>query len=271
MKTFRPFAPLAFAAALAFAAPVHAAGGDNHGGDHAADHDGGHDDHGSDHADDGHGSDHGDGHGDGHGEGHGDGHHYEYTADADGDGTPNWLDPTDGSEENTHFPLWGVLFHAINLAILFGVLFWFGRRPVGDALANRALSIRKELTESARVRDEAKQRNMELAARLDKIESEIAGMKTAAEKEAQQAEAALIERAEAEAERIKDGAERTIRDEVQRARAALKRDAVVLAVELAENALKERVDADHQQRLAREFLDSLKNDATNDASGESRV
>ncbi len=270
MTSFRSFAPLAFAAALAFAAPALASGGDGHGGDHAADHDAGHDDHGGDHADD-HGGDHGDDHGDAHGGDHGGEHHYEYTADADGDGTINWLDPTDGSEPNTHFPLWAILAHAVNFLILFGVLFWFGRRPVGDALANRALSIRKELTESARLRDEAKQRNDDLAARLDKIEHEIAGMRSAAEQDAQHAEEALIERAHAEAERIKEGAERTIRDEVQRARAALKRDAVGLAVDLAENALKERVGADHQQRFAREFLDSLKNDANNDASGESRV
>ncbi|MEZ4319356.1 MAG: ATP synthase F0 subunit B [Myxococcota bacterium] len=251
---------------LVVSTPVWAAGGDEHGTGHGTEHgtehganDHGANDHGGDHG--ANAGDHGAGaHGDSHEGGHG---HYEYTADADGDGTPNWLDTTDGTEKNEHFPLYGILFHAINLLILAGILVWFGRRPISDALANRALAIRKELTDSARLRDEARQRDEELAARLDKIEAEISGMRTEAEQEAAKAEAALVTRAHAEAERIQGAAERSIRDEVQRARAALKRDAVALAVELAEGALKERVNADHQQQLARDFLDSLQNGGVN--------
>jgi len=190
-------------------------------------------------------------------------HHYLYTADSDGDGTPNWLDSTDGSEPNEHFPITGMAFHAVNLLLLLGILFYYGRRPINDSLANRALSIRKELTDSARLRDEAQQRNNDLASRLDKIESEIASMREEAEQEAAKAEVALIARAHSEAERIAAAAERSIRDEVQRARAALKRDAVALAVDLAESSLKERVTADHQQGFARDFLDSIKNGGVN--------
>lgn len=248
----------AFFGLFLFAASPALAAGDDHGS-----HDGGHatttghDEHGSDaHGGGDHGADaaHGDDHG---------GHHYAYTADADGDGTPNWLDSTDGTEPNEHFPLKGIVYHGINLLILAGLLVWFGRRPIADALAARALGIRKELTDSARMRDEAMQRNDGLAKRLDKIEQEIAGMREEAEQDAAKAETALVARAHAEGERIQAAAERSIRDEVQRARAALKRDAVALAVELAENALKEKVTSDHQQRLAREFLDSIKDDGVN--------
>lgn len=191
----------------------------------------------------------------------GEGGHYEYTADADHDGTANWMD----ADEGDHYPLTGIGFHAINLLIFLGAGFWFGRRPINDAVSNRSLAIRKELTDSARIRDEARQRNQDLGERLDRIEAEIDGMREKAEQEAANEEAQLIARAEAEANRITDSAERSIRDEVTRARFALKRDAVTLAVELAEATLKERMNADHQQRLARDFLASIK------ADGENRV
>ena len=42
-----------------------------------------------------------------------------------------------------------------------------------------------------------------------------------------------------------------------RARADLRRDAVELAVELAENALKENISQADQERLAREFLTAI--------------
>jgi F-type H+-transporting ATPase subunit b len=194
-----------------------------------------------------------------HGGGHGDSHHYLYTADSDHDGTVNWMD----ADEGEHFPLASVGFHAFNLLLFAGVIGWFGRRPISDALSSRALAIRKELTDSARVRDEARQRNAELGERLDRIEAEIQGMRDKAAQDAANEEAALIARAETEAARIAETAERSVRDEVSRARFALKRDAVALAVDLAESALKERMDAQHQQRLARDFLDSIKSDGEN--------
>lgn len=257
------FTMLLTSAMLALAAPAFAA---PHGDDHGSHEEKGHgadDGHGHGGHDDGHGSAHGDDH---HGDDHGGGHHVLWSADADGDGQPNWMDPDfepepgKGPQGSFATPLAKVGFHAINLLLFVGVLFWFGRRPITDALANRALGIRKELEDSHKVFDDAKARNDELGARLDKIEAEIAGMRTEAEQEAERQEQKLVERAHNEAGRIAEAAQRSIRDEVQRARFALKRDAVALAVELAESTLKEKMTADHHQQLAREFLDSLKED-----------
>lgn len=213
-------------------------------GDHGA---------GSHAADAGHEGEHGGDHG----------AHYLYTADADGDGTPNWLDSTDGSEPNSHFPLMGIGAHFINLLLFLGVAFYMGRRPIKDALGDRALAVKKDITESARSRDEARQRTQELGQRLDNIEAELLVLREKTEAEAAKEEAALIARANAEAERIQEAAQRSIRDEVTRARYALKRDAVDLAVQLAEETLKGRMTADNQQRLARDFLDTIKSDGEN--------
>ena len=199
------------------------------------------------------------GHGDEHAESGHDEHHY-YTADQDGDGIANWLDPENDGEPNELYVVKILIFHAINLAILIGLLFVFVRKPIADALRTRALTIRKELTDTARARDEAKQHHDEVAARLTAIESEIRTMHEEAEADAKVLEAKLIERAHSEAERVAGGAERKIRDEAQRARLELRRDAVALAVQLAEATLREKIGPDDQQRLAREFLTAINED-----------
>lgn len=196
------------------------------------------------HGDDAHGGDHGGGHGS----------HY-YTADDDGDGTANWMD---GDSEL--FVLSDLGFHGFNLFCLVIIMWWFGRKPIGDAVRERALGIRKELTDTARARDEAYQRHQELVARLDKIEGEIETMESEAAAESAHEEAKLIERAEAEAQRIAETAERNIRDESSRARNALRKDAIELATKLAEGILTQNVTAADQQALARDFLTSLSSD-----------
>jgi len=191
----------------------------------------------------------------------GDGVHHYYSADDDEDGVPNWRDSTHGDEPNKDtYVLDKLLLHAFNLALLVGLILFFVRRPIADALRTRALTIRKELTDSARARDEAHQHHEEVAARLVAIETEIQALRNEAIAEAAILEAKLIERANDESERIAEGAERKIRDEAQRARLELRRDAVELAVELAESALRDRIGDADQQRLAREFLNAIHDD-----------
>lgn len=228
-------------------------------------HDGGHaETHGGGHAEAPHGGEH---EGDSHGAHHDPGAYY--LGDADGDGTPNWMDASwDGETRGT----WDILteaddpfvipeigFHTLNLAVLLTLLFVFAARPIGDALKNRALAIRKDLVDAARARDEARQKNEELAARLQRFEKELEQMRAQAAQDAKADAELLVARANAEAERIEATAGRSIAEEVRRAKASLRAEAVDLAVKLAEATLSKEVQSDDQRRLARQFLESLNN------------
>lgn len=252
MKSFLKLM-LAGAIAVCFVAtPVFAApDGDGHDAPHGDSHaEAGH---GDGHAAAGHGGDHGDEH-------HG-GHHY-YTDDDDGDGVPNWRDSDDGSFDTPEtYVVSGLVFHAINLAILLGLIGYAIRKPVGDVFRDRARRIRAELTDSARQRDEANQRHQELLARLEKIEGEVDDMAEQAREAASREEASLVERADREAVRIGEQATRSIRDETTRARNVLRREAVELAVKLAEDTLRSKVASEDQRSLAQDFLDSLQQGA----------
>ena len=240
-------------------------GGSDHAGGEHGDHGDGHGagDHG-----DGHGAgDHGDGHGaGGHGDGHG--HHVpEPFADDDHDGTMNWFDGNfagDGKQRTFlgMFNLspagrWG--FHAINLALLVGVLVFFGRRPIGEALRLRSAEIRKDIDRAADLKSAAQDRFDAVTFRLNGLEDEIVKMREDASRTVEAEKSAITARAEASAARIADAAERSIRDETERARRALRTEAVELATQLAQETLSNKLQAEDRQRLAQDLLDSLEN------------
>ena len=185
-------------------------------------------------------------------------HHAYYSDDDDGDGIPNWRDRYQFDERNTEtYHVTNLIFHAFNLSLLLFIIVWFGRKPITDGLKNRAERIRHELTDSARLRDEAQKKYEEVDARLRHIADEIENIKTQGADQAQQEEQRLIERAKSEAQRIEDGAKRHIRDALVRARVELRDEAVSLAIEMAENIVKKEVSGEDQTRLAQAFLASL--------------
>ncbi len=181
--------------------------------------------------------------------------HVTVTGDDDHDGTANWLD-----SDSEAYAVVRLGSQTISLLIVLGVLFVYARPAISDFVKDRALAGRKQLTDSANARREAEQRAAGLESRLASIEAEIARIRADAEVEAAGEEARLLERAKEESARIATVAERKIRDEVNRARVALRTEAVELAVQLAETSLRGAIGTADQQRLAREFLESLKKD-----------
>jgi F-type H+-transporting ATPase subunit b len=183
---------------------------------------------------------------------HGGEHHACFTCDDDHDGQANWLDG-----DSADYAASKLGFHAANLALFAGILFWFGLPAIRSGLQSRALVINKDLAEAARLKAEAEARHAEIAARLSSLEAEIGRIQDAASAAGQAEEQRLGERAREAAARVAETAERQIRDEAARARAEIRREAVERAVELAQVILRGQVQAADQRRLAQEFLDAV--------------
>ncbi|MBN2798634.1 MAG: ATP synthase F0 subunit B, partial [Deltaproteobacteria bacterium] len=192
---------------------------------------------------------------------HGDaahGGHHDPWADEDHDGTPSWLDPTLGDEPNEAYALNGLKWHLINLLLLLGVLGYFAKKPLMSFLAGRAAEIREEVQDAAALKAEADARHQALIARMEAFDGEVRAIEEDAVRRAAEEEAKLKERSEHAAAQILDNATRQIREETSRAQAALRTEAVELAVQLAERTLRETVQADDQRRLAAQFLETLR-------------
>jgi len=163
----------------------------------------------------------------------------------------------DGGGGHDGIPVKEIIFHAVNLALLLGILTYLLKNKVADGLASRAGGIRKDIDDATNLRAETQTRFDALETKLQTFEDELALMKRDAEADADREQAAIEKRAANDAELIKAAAERTIRDETLRARQALREDAVVLAVELAKKNLEGDFKAADEKRFAEEFLGAL--------------
>jgi|GEM_PF-539452 len=163
----------------------------------------------------------------------------------------------EAAAEAVHVDWVGIGLHLFNLALLLVVIGYFARKKIRDALADRTAEIKRDIDESNRLRKESRERFEEIEARIAGFEQRIAGMKAQAELDATEERQAIMERADRELVRLQESTERTIRSETAKARMALRRDAVALAMELAEDRIAANVGASDDQRLAEDFFQEI--------------
>lgn len=137
----------------------------------------------------------------------------------------------------------------INLAIVIGILYYFGSKVLGETLSKRSGDISQALKEV-----EARQK--EAAAALADQQQKLAAAQTEAERIKKEAEAraasskeAIMAKSSKEIERLREEAAQDLNREREQAIAQLRRRVVEMALSRAESRIKESVDAGAQQQL----------------------
>jgi len=162
-----------------------------------------------------------------------------------------------GGQESHGIPWESLGWHLVNLTILLVAIFLFARRPVADALKNRATGVRRAIEGAQAERDQARAQLDEIEEKLAEFELQVERLRRDTAAQAQHEREVLLERARREAETVRLAAERAIRDETRRARRELQEQSVTLAAALAERILaSQAADAD-QQALARQLLEAV--------------
>jgi F-type H+-transporting ATPase subunit b len=206
----------------------------------------------------GHGE-HAEGHGE-HAEGHGD-HDHAPTFD-DINWAYGFLGEKEGAEPGL---LWrpkgmpvpfGAL--ALDAAILYWLLIKFGKKPIGDALKARKLSITKGMEDAAKMKAEAEASLAKYKQQLDEIDETVARIRREM-KEAGDAESArILEEAKERRARMERDARALVEQELKAAREQLIRETVGSALKSAETSLRSSIGDADRQRLGDEFLASIK-------------
>jgi F-type H+-transporting ATPase subunit b len=178
--------------------------------------------------------------GDAHGGGHGEPH------------VANWWGI---GEKYAETPALGFL--AITFLVFVGGLVAFARKPLADHLASRADAVEKAIAEATKAKEAALARAREAEARFAALEGEVKKMK--ADFEAQgKAEADRIETAAADmARKISRDTDDMIAAELERAREALRAEASKLALQLAEERIRQMLTSDDDARLKRGLVNEL--------------
>lgn len=137
----------------------------------------------------------------------------------------------------------------INLAILLGILYFYGSKIVGDILSERRSKIAQQI-------EEIEQKQKTAAATLANEQQKLAEAKQTAEKirqeahaNAEKAKAAILAQGEKEVERLKATAAADLSSEEARAIAELKQRVAALALERVESRLPGMLDDSAQTTL----------------------
>jgi F-type H+-transporting ATPase subunit b len=147
-----------------------------------------------------------------------------------------------------------LIWHAVNLALLLGVLLYFLRAPIRGFFATRRRDIEQNLERAQAVLREAEQRLAEWKGRLSRLDAEIQEIRRLAQERAEIEGRQILADAEAAAARIRRDGAAAVAQEERRARDALRREAADLAIELAGEILRREVTDSDRVRLAEEFI-----------------
>jgi F-type H+-transporting ATPase subunit b len=154
----------------------------------------------------------------------------------------------------------------LNFAIVAGAIGYFSKQNLPGMFRNRTASIQKAMQEARRASEDANRRLAEIETRLSRLDAEIAGLRSAAEKEALTEEARIKAAAEEDGRKIVESAEQEIAAAAKSARRELTSYAANLAVALAARQIK--VDPATDQALVRSFAQELS--AKNSKGGQDK-
>lgn len=146
-------------------------------------------------------------------------------------------------------------WRVFDFALLFALIVWALKKAnVKGSMAQRRENIDKALKEAAEAKEAAERKFAEYSAKLAAANKEIDEIYAAIRNEGEAEKARIVAEAKATAEKIKEQAKQTAGQEVLKARAELRAEAARLAVELAEQNIKEKITKNDQDRLVGEYL-----------------
>lgn len=145
-------------------------------------------------------------------------------------------------------PLYDLAMKFVNFGILAGALFYFLRKPVSQALAQRRDGIKKELEEALAARDAAEAKYQEYKARVAALESEIQSIHADFKAEGERQKERIVADAEKAAASIRRQVEGAAANEVKRATDELRSEAAALAVQLAQELLSKAYTPEDQKK-----------------------
>ena len=149
------------------------------------------------------------------------------------------------------------LYRVLNFGIVVAILVYFLTKPIKKGLAGRREDIEKSLAEAKQVKEDAEAKFAEYDRKLAQATDEIAEISDAIRREGELEKQKIIENAKAMAVKIEQDAEKAAELEVAKARTQLQREAVQLAVGVAEELLKKNFTKDDDTRLIDEYMQKV--------------
>ncbi len=146
------------------------------------------------------------------------------------------------------------LYRVLNFSVVVAILWYFLSKPLKNGLSGRSRDIEKALADAKKAQDEAEAKFAEYDRKLTQATEEIAEISDAIRREGELEKQKILENARVMAEQIEKDAEAAAELEVAKAKEQLQKEAVQLAVNLAEELLKKNFTKEDDARLIDEYM-----------------
>lgn len=161
----------------------------------------------------------------------------------------------EGHEEAATPKEWGL--RVGNFALIAGLLLFVYFKYVKGALRKRIEDIEAALAEAKSAREEALTRLADVEARLKDKDAELGRLVEVARENGEKEKALLIEEGGRMSEDIVSSAKEGIDAELIKARDELRREAALLAIELAEKMVRENITKEDRARIVEEYISKV--------------
>lgn len=144
-----------------------------------------------------------------------------------------------------------------NLAIVYAILFYFGRSFLSNALGGRRAAIEAAIQEAETRKQEASAALADQQQKLAQAQTEAAQIRASAEEGAKSAAAEILAKAEQDVQRMREAAVQDLNTEQERVITELRQRVVALALQKVEAELPSRINDTTQQQLIERSLAML--------------
>ena len=146
----------------------------------------------------------------------------------------------------------------VNFVLLVGILAFMLRKPLADYLTARRAAVLEGIEEARRVKEAAKAKDAEYSARMANLDAEMEALREELRRGGLADRDRVVAEASKKAEKMREDARFLIDQQVKQLREDLTKEAVEAAVKAAEETLRKAITAHDQERLAQQYLGTLR-------------
>jgi len=151
----------------------------------------------------------------------------------------------------------GTAWNLPNFLILITIIVHFFGPGLNEQMKTRREDLEKAIDAAEKAKAEAVDAKEKYETKLKKLDDEIYDIKQDMRKQGEKEKDRIVEQAKELAERIKNEADFTAKQEILVAQYRLREDAAKLAVEVAEKVIKQAISEQDRDRLINEYLEKV--------------
>ncbi len=151
-----------------------------------------------------------------------------------------------------------LLWSAINFAVLGLVIVVIWIKVINKLLDKRSVDIKKAIGDAVAAKEAAEKKAEDYRAQLDNLDSRIAEVIDTLKREGEAEKERLLKEAGAAAQKFASQAKLVAEQEVKNAKKEMKKEALIMAIKMAEEILKKEVKSEDQKRLVKGCIDGIR-------------